>query len=122
MVAEVTIPPEWTREKATTKIIDSSARLENRDQLETEIRKADVICIVYAVNRIETYDRVASFWLPYIRKLGRNVPIVLVGNKIDLRGRDINNPSLEDQISPIMNEYKVNTVIYCENIGIHCLL
>ena len=35
------------------------------------------------------------------------VPIVLVGNKIDLRGKDITNESLEEQIMPIMNEFKV---------------
>jgi len=49
------------------------ARLENRGQLEAEIRKADVICIVYAVNVPETFERIPSFWLPYIRSLGRNV-------------------------------------------------
>lgn len=49
------------------------ARPENREQLEAEIRKADVICIVYAMNAHETFARVSSFWLPYIRKLGRNV-------------------------------------------------
>lgn len=50
-----------------------TARLENREQLDTEVRKADVICIVYAVNKPETFARVGDFWLPYIRKLGRNV-------------------------------------------------
>jgi len=49
--------------------------MENRVQLEAEIRKADVICIVYAVNVPETFERIPSFWLPYIRSLGRNVYI-----------------------------------------------
>lgn len=49
------------------------ARPENRDQLDSEIRKADVICIVYSIDRIETINRVSLFWLPYIRRLGRNV-------------------------------------------------
>ncbi|KAJ3348389.1 ERMES complex Ca(2+)-binding regulatory GTPase gem1 [Entophlyctis luteolus] len=114
VVPEVTIPPEWTREKVTTRIVDSSARPENKDQLEAEIRKADVICIVYAVNDTESFNRVPEFWLPYIRKLGRNVPVVLVGNKIDLRGEDITNESLEAQITPVMNEFKeVETCVEC---------
>ncbi|KAJ3191215.1 ERMES complex Ca(2+)-binding regulatory GTPase gem1, partial [Irineochytrium annulatum] len=114
VVPEVTIPPEWTREHTTTRIVDSSARPENRDQLEAEIRRADVICIVYAVNDMETFLRVPDFWLPYIRRLGRNVPVVLVGNKIDLRGNDIGNDSLEAQIAPIMNEFKeVETCVEC---------
>ncbi|KAJ3315081.1 ERMES complex Ca(2+)-binding regulatory GTPase gem1, partial [Blyttiomyces sp. JEL0837] len=89
-------------------------RPENREQLEAEIRKADVICIVYSVMDRDTFDRVSEFWLPYIRKLGRNVPVVLVGNKIDLRGKDFTNESLEMQITPIMNEFKeVETCVEC---------
>lgn len=34
---------------------------------------------------------------------------MLVGNKIDVRGKDITNEALEDQIMPIMNEFKVCT-------------
>ena len=114
VIPEVTIPPEWTREKVTTRIVDSSARLENREQLDIEIRKADVICIVYAVDSKDSSDRIAVFWLPYIRSLGRNVPVVLVGNKIDLRGNNIQNEMLEAQIMPIMGEFKeVETCVEC---------
>ncbi|KAJ3296229.1 ERMES complex Ca(2+)-binding regulatory GTPase gem1 [Borealophlyctis nickersoniae] len=114
VVPEVTIPAEWSKGKESTRIVDSSARPENREQLEAEIRKADVICIVYAVDNAESFDRVYQFWLPYIRKLGRNVPVVLVGNKIDVRGKNIMNPSLEEQIMPIMNEFKeVETCVEC---------
>lgn len=51
------------------------ARPENREQLETEIRKAHVICIVYAINDPNTFNRLPLFWLPYIRSLGVNVRI-----------------------------------------------
>lgn len=30
-----------------------------------------------------------------------------MGNKIDLRGNDVANQSLEDEVIPIMNEFKV---------------
>ncbi|KAI9207509.1 P-loop containing nucleoside triphosphate hydrolase protein [Polychytrium aggregatum] len=114
VVPEVTIPPEWSRDKVTTRIVDSSSRADNREQLEAEIRKADVICIVYAINRSETFTRTHEFWLPYIRRLGRNVPIVLVGNKMDLRGKDVTNDSLEEHVMPIMNEFKeVETCVEC---------
>jgi len=33
--------------------------------------------------------------------------VVLVGNKIDLRGDHVTNQSLEEEIIPIMNEFKV---------------
>lgn len=35
------------------------------------------------------------------------VPVILVGNKIDLRGGEVTNEALEDEIVPIMNEFKV---------------
>lgn len=80
--------------------------------LEEEIKRADVICIVYAIDR--GYERISSHWLPMLRSLGRNVPVVLVGNKIDLRGSDIQNSLLEEEILPIMNEFKeVETCVEC---------
>lgn len=46
--------------------------------------------------------------------MGRNVPVVLVGNKIDIRGQEITNSSLEEQVMPIMNEFKeVETCVEC---------
>lgn len=49
------------------------AHTEDREQLETEIRKAHVICIVYAIDDPNTFNRLSLFWLPYIRSLGVNV-------------------------------------------------
>ncbi|SAM07603.1 hypothetical protein [Absidia glauca] len=112
LVPEVTIPPEVTPENVTMHIVDSSARPENREQLETEIRKAHVICIVYAIDDPNTFNRLPLYWLPYIRSLGVNVPSILVGNKIDLRGDDVTNQSLEDEVIPIMNEFKASTTLY----------
>ena len=33
--------------------------------------------------------------------------MILVGNKIDLRGGEVTNQALEDEVVPIMNEFKV---------------
>ena len=41
------------------------------------------------------------------RYLQHQVPVILVGNKIDLRGGEVTNEALEDEILPIMNEFKV---------------
>lgn len=35
------------------------------------------------------------------------VPVILVGNKIDLRGGEVTNEALEAEIVPIMKEFKV---------------
>jgi hypothetical protein len=35
--------------------------------VDAELKKADVVCLVYDVSRPETFARVESFWLPRIR-------------------------------------------------------
>jgi hypothetical protein len=44
------------------------------------------------------------------------VPVILVGNKIDLRGGEVTNEALEDEIVPIMNEFKVRCVHFMDHI------
>ncbi|KAF8787884.1 Mitochondrial Rho GTPase 1-A like protein [Argiope bruennichi] len=100
---EITIPADVTPEKVPTNIVDYSAQEQGEDSLITEIHKANVICVVYAVDDDETIDKITSYWLPFIQEqLGENhlVPIVLVGNKVDL----VEYSSLEI-ILPIMNQY-----------------
>ncbi|GAA6037463.1 hypothetical protein JCM8097_008200 [Rhodosporidiobolus ruineniae] len=112
---EVTIPPSVTPgHNVTTVIIDTSPRPEDRSHLVNEIRKAHVVGIVYAIDNPNSFDRVPTYWLPTIRSLGVNVPVVLIGNKIDLREGAVTNQALEDEIVPIMQEYKeVETCVEC---------
>ncbi|KAH7101264.1 mitochondrial Rho GTPase [Auriculariales sp. MPI-PUGE-AT-0066] len=114
IVPEVTIPPEVTPENVTTYIVDSGAAQHDRAHLESEIRKAHVICVVYAIDNPNSFQRVPTYWLPHFRKLGVNIPVILVGNKIDLRGGEVTNQALEDEIEPIMQEFKeVESCIEC---------
>ena len=55
-----------------------TARGEDREQLESEIRLADVICVVYSVAESDSsLGRIADFWLPYVSlsHSGANVPL-----------------------------------------------
>ncbi|KAI0917359.1 ERMES complex Ca(2+)-binding regulatory GTPase gem1 [Taiwanofungus camphoratus] len=114
VVPEVTIPPEVTPENVTTYIVDSGSEPQDRPHLESEIRKAHVICVVYSIDNPNSFDRIPTYWLPYFRQLGVNVPVILVGNKIDLRGGEVTNEALEEEIVPIMNEFKeVETCVEC---------
>ncbi|KAH9924267.1 mitochondrial Rho 1 [Epithele typhae] len=114
IVPEVTIPPEVTPENVTTYIVDSGNGPNDRQHLETEIRKAHVICVVYSIDNPNSFDRIPTYWLPYFKQLGVNVPVILVGNKIDLRGGEVTNEALEEEIIPIMNEFKeVETCVEC---------
>ncbi|KAF9499026.1 mitochondrial Rho GTPase [Pleurotus eryngii] len=114
IVPEVTIPPEVTPENVTTYIVDSGAGPSDKPHLESEIRKAHVICVVYSIDNPNSFDRIPTYWLPHFKQLGVNVPVILVGNKIDLRGGEVTNEALEAEILPIMNEFKeVETCVEC---------
>ncbi|KAJ2636392.1 ERMES complex Ca(2+)-binding regulatory GTPase gem1 [Coemansia sp. RSA 1286] len=107
VVPEVTIPPEVTPENVTTHIIDTSSASDAQEVLETELRKANVVCIAYAVDDRSSFQRIHEYWLPLLRLQGINLPVILVGNKVDLRDEDIGHGTvLEDEVVPIMNEYR----------------
>ncbi|CAG2106671.1 unnamed protein product, partial [Medioppia subpectinata] len=100
---EITIPADVTPERISTQIVDYSAQEQSVDVLLQEIRKANVICVVYAVDDDDTIDKITSYWLPLIRdELGEehSTPVVLVGNKADL----VDYSSLE-VVLPIMNQF-----------------
>jgi predicted metal-dependent TIM-barrel fold hydrolase len=50
-----------------------------------EIEKANVIILVYDVNNFEILKRLRTYWLPRIVKINDKIPIILCGNKMDLR-------------------------------------
>jgi len=50
-----------------------SGRGDDRHYLESEARKAHVICIVYAIDDPHSFSRIPTYWLPYFRNLGVNV-------------------------------------------------
>lgn len=83
------------------------------DDTHTAIAQADVLMLVYDVARPETFARVASHWLPRIRTLTQNAaaagtlppPVILIGNKIDLRQVPLSDAELEHQLSPVTTQY-----------------
>lgn len=101
----ITIPPQLgTPDNVTTSIVDTSARPQDRTTLRKEIRKSNVILLVYSDHY--SYERVALFWMPYFRSLGVNVPVVLCANKSDLTGND-NTPQVVDgEMLPVMAEFR----------------
>ncbi|KAI1387964.1 mitochondrial Rho GTPase [Hypoxylon trugodes] len=104
VLPQITIPPSiGTPENVTTTIVDTSARPQDRTTLRKEIRKSNVILLVYSDHY--SYERVALFWMPYFRSLGVNVPVVLCANKSDLT--DCTTPQVvEDEMLPVMNEFR----------------
>ncbi|CAN8098458.1 unnamed protein product [Discula destructiva] len=101
----ITLPPTiGTPENVTTTIVDTSARPQDRNTLRKEIRKSSVILLVYSDHY--SYERVALFWMPYFRSLGVNVPVVLCANKSDLTGDGNAAQIVDDEILPVMHEFR----------------
>ena len=65
---EITIPGDLTPEKVPTCIVDYSAVEQTDSQLELELKRSHVICIVYAVDDEDSLDSVTDHWLPFIGK------------------------------------------------------
>ncbi|KAF4595580.1 mitochondrial Rho GTPase 1 [Ophiocordyceps camponoti-floridani] len=105
VLPQITIPPSiGTPENVTTTIVDTSARPQDRTTLRKEIRKSNVILLVYADHY--SYERVALFWMPYFRSLGVNVPVVLCANKSDLAGQANTPQVVEEEMLPVMAEFR----------------
>ncbi|KAH0555734.1 ERMES complex Ca(2+)-binding regulatory GTPase gem1 [Trichoglossum hirsutum] len=81
----------------------SSALPQERHTLRKETRKSNVILL--------SYERVALFWMPYFRSLGVNVPVVLCANKSDLTSSDNTAQVIEDEMLPVMAEFKAGQKI-----------
>ncbi|ELR24831.1 Ras subfamily protein [Acanthamoeba castellanii str. Neff] len=98
-----------------TLLADSFQEVHKMDQ---QLRTADVVCLCYAADSENVAERI-THWLRHIRHTRQEcrapqVPVILVGNKIDLRGEDLTNPKLQEDMEPIMEEFKeVETCIEC---------
>jgi len=109
---EITIPGDLTPEKVPTCIVDYSSAEQNDSQLEVQLEKADVVCIVYAVDDEDSLDSVTDHWLPLLRvSLGdsHTTPVILVGNKVD----QVDYTTM-DAVMPVMNDYEeIETCVEC---------
>ena len=105
VLPSISLPPSLgTPESVTTTIVDTSALPLERENLRKELRKCNVILLVYSDHY--SYERVALFWLPYFRSLGVNVPVVLCANKADLSSSTTTSQVVEEEMLPVMAEFK----------------
>jgi len=105
VLPQISLPPTLgTPENVTTIIVDTSALPQERDNLSKQLRKSNVILLIYSDHY--SYERVALFWMPYFRSLGVNVPVVLCANKSDLAASGTTAHVVEDEMLPVMAEFK----------------
>lgn len=136
VVPEILLPLDVTDAGVTTRIVDTvssqkgtggsdgsqdpgsskdaatgQSGKDRRAHLEASVRTADVLLLVYDISRPTTFDRIPTYWLPYLRTLigsSRHVPVILVGNKIDTRseaGGANDQQQLEEELAPVMAEF-----------------
>ena len=103
---------DLTPEKVPTCIVDYSSAEQTDAQLAEQLDRADVVCIVYAVDDEDSLDSVTDHWLPLLRlTLGEahTTPVILVGNKVD----QVDYTTM-DAVMPIMNDYEeIETCVEC---------
>eukprot|EP00752_Nemacystus_decipiens_P001317 g1307.t1 len=118
MVSEVHIPPEENEDEVFCTITDSSALPRDRQQLVEKMRSAESILVLYDAQRPETLAHLDTFWLPLIEANAKNVPVVIVRNKMDLLevegGLGERSVNLEHQMEPLEKRYS------CFHVSLEC--
>ncbi|KAG0586008.1 hypothetical protein KC19_2G056100 [Ceratodon purpureus] len=106
------LSPDFYPDRVPLTIIDTSSRQEDKIKTEMECKKADAVVLTYSCDRPQTLERLSSYWLPELRRLEIEVPIIVVGCKLDLR--DESRSSLEQVMAPLMEEFReIETCIEC---------
>ncbi|XP_048188260.1 mitochondrial Rho GTPase 2 isoform X2 [Perognathus longimembris pacificus] len=109
---EITIPADVTPEKVPTHIVDYSETEQTEEELQDEIHKANVVCVVYDVSEEATIEKIRTKWIPLVNgrtEGGPRLPIILVGNKSDLRPG-----STMEAVLPIMSQFpEIETCVEC---------
>lgn len=65
-------------------LIDTSSRPEKMNATMNEIRNSDAVILVYDMDNEATQASLVKVWLPLIVQTNPALPIVLIGNKLDL--------------------------------------
>lgn len=105
VLPQITLPPTLgTPENVTTVIVDTSALPYERTNLRKELRKSNVILLAYSDHY--SYERIALFWMPFFRAQGVSVPVILCANKSDVATSNITSQVVEDEMLPVMAEFK----------------
>lgn len=105
------LPPETTPEGVPVVITDTSSRPEDKHALEMAVQNASVVVLCFAMDQPATLRRVSSHWMPEFRRLGVEVPILLVGCKSDLRPAD---RSLHQAVLPLVKTFpQIETCMEC---------
>jgi len=98
-------------------LIDSLSNKAYDQYTDTEIEKASVIVLVYDVTNHDVIKNMRTYWLPRIVKINESVPIIICGNKTDLRLSAAEN-EMESLLTPTFMDFRqVEMGIECSAKG-----
>lgn len=112
-IANITIPAELTPENVPINIVDYSEQEQSLEDLREQIEQANVICLVYVAGDNDGLGRVASHWIPTVRRFQKDnrssssslsssyKPMILVANKSDLLTED----APLDMVTSVIQEF-----------------
>lgn len=86
---------------STTVLIDTTSS--DIVGLQKELKRGDVIWLVYSDHY--TYERISLHWMPMLRSLGVNLPVVVCANKSDISQGEVSGQN-SDEFLPLLNEFK----------------
>ena len=97
----VTISPDHylLPNNVCTQLIDSSSSKNDEQNTDAQIDKAHVIILVYDVNNLDCSKSLRT-WMARIHKINDKVPVIFVGNKVDLR-----SSNADTEMTNILNHY-----------------
>lgn len=93
-------------------LVDTSSRQDKIEETVREIKKAHLIILVYDMNNISTIDALTKVWLPLVSSSNMTVPIILIGNKLDLVIDDEDKyirSKVKRVLGMVFKDYKVNS-------------
>ncbi|XP_027366748.1 mitochondrial Rho GTPase 2 isoform X3 [Abrus precatorius] len=94
-------------------LIDTPSSLAKQDTRNEELKRADAVVLTYACDEPESFERVSTYWLPELRKLEVQAPVIVVGCKLDLQNED-RLVSLESLTAHIMRRFtEIVTCVEC---------
>lgn len=102
-------------------LIDTSSRAERMQATMNEIRNSDAVILVYDMDNEGSQTSLSRIWLPLIAQTSPSVPVILIGNKLDLVIYDDEKyvrSKVRRVISNLFKSFKVNSPANRIRIGV----
>ena len=80
---------------------------------------SEVILLCFSIDNKDSFDNIKEKWIPEIKQYCPKVPLILVGNKIDLRSDNQKSIKYEDGIS-MANQIGACTYLECSANAKYC--